>query len=302
MSTQFVTSVGRLIWCNKGGLGVPFDKDKAGKPLVDKNGNSKQKFDFGMAIPKGATTHFSQLVADLANGQRSEFGRTIWEEGHRGFTNGETQRPRFAWKIHDGDSTEMDDNGVRWCDKPNHPGNWVLTFSSMFPINCVDASGKNQIDPATIKRGYYIQVLGSVEANGDSQKPGVYLNHNAVALAGYGPEIVSTQDTSNVGFGGSALPAGASQTPVGGLSAAPAPAVIQPPVVAPIAQTALPVAQVPVTPRPGFLAPPPPTAAVPPLPKAAPVLTPKANGASYAQMVAAGWTDALLREHGMIAA
>lgn len=294
MSTQFVTSVGRLIWCNKGGLGVPFDKDKAGKPLVDKNGKSKQKFDFGMAIPKGATTHFSQLVADLADGQRSEFGRLIWEEAHRGFPNGETQRPRFAWKIHDGDSTEMDDSGKRWCDKPNYPGNWVLTFSSSFPINCVDASGKNQIDPATIKRGYYIQVLGTVVANGDTTKPGVYLNHNAVALAGYGPEIVSTQDTSNVGFGGSALPAGASSAPIGGL----APAVVQPPVAAP----APPVAQVPVTPRPGFLAPPPPPAAIPPLPKASPVLTAKANGASYAQMVAAGWTDALLREHGMITA
>lgn len=296
MSTQFVTSVGRLLWCNKGGLGVPFDKDKAGKPLVDKNGNPKQKFDFGVGYPKGATTHFSQLVADLANGQRSEFGRMIWEEGHRGFTNGETQRPRFAWKIHDGDSTEMDDNGVRWCDKPNHPGNWVFTFSSMFPINCVDASGKNQIDPATIKRGYYIQVLGSVEANGDSQKPGVYLNHNAVALAGYGPEIVSTQDTSNVGFGGSALPAGASQTPVGGM--------VQPPVAAPVAQTAPPVAQVPVTPRPGFLAPPPPRAvpAPPPAAPQSPRLNAKANGATYAQLIEAGWTDALLREHGMIAA
>lgn len=292
MSTQFVTSVGRLIWCNNGGLGVPQTKDKTGKPLTDKNGNPKQKFDFGIAIAKGATTHFSQMVAELANGQRSEFGRLIWEEAHRGFPNGETARPRFAWKIHDGDSTEMDDMGKRWCDKPNYPGNWVLTFSSSFPINCVDASGKNQIDPATIKRGYYIQVLGTVVANGDTTKPGVYLNHNAVALAGYGPEIAATQDTSDVGFGG-ALPPGASSAPIGGLTNQP------PPVVAPVAQTALPVAQVPVTPRPGFLAPSPPAAAVPPLPKATPVLTAKANGASYAQMVAAGWTDTLMREQGM---
>lgn len=280
MSTQFVTSVGRLIWCNKGGLGVPQTKDKAGKQLTDRNGNPKQKFDFGLAIPKNGTTHFSQLVADLANGQRSEFGRLIVEEAARGFTNGETNRPRFAWKIHDGDSVEMDDSGKRWCDKPNYPGNWVMTFSSQYAPNCVDSSGKAQIDPATIKRGYYIQVLGSAAANGDSAKPGVYLNHNAVALAGYGPEIVSTQDVGSVGFGGSAMPVGASQTPVGAL-AAPAPA-------APV--------QLAVAPRPAFLAPPP-----VPLPKT-PVLTAAANGASYEQMLAAGWTDALLRAHGMIAA
>jgi hypothetical protein len=39
---------------------------------------------------------------------------------------------------------------------------------------------------------------------------------------------------------------------------------------------------------------------VPPVAPAAPTLTAKAGGATYAQMVAAGWNDATLRQHGYL--
>ncbi|RLA18798.1 MAG: hypothetical protein DRQ56_06705, partial [Gammaproteobacteria bacterium] len=45
-----------------------------------------------------------------------------------------------------------------------------------------------------------------------------------------------------------------------------------------------------------------PPAAVPPVAPAAHVMTPKANGATYEQMITGGWTHELLVEHGMVAA
>ena len=62
-----------------------------------------------------------------------------------------------------------------------------------------------------------------------------------------------------------------------------------------------------VVPAPNFLAPPTMGVAAPPVSvpvapvPAGPVMLPDANGASYAAMVAAGWTDDLLRQHGMMA-
>ena len=56
-----------------------------------------------------------------------------------------------------------------------------------------------------------------------------------------------------------------------------------------------------VVPNPAFLMPPAPPLA-PPVPAAPPVrqMTAKAGGATYEQMIGAGWTDNLLREHGMM--
>jgi hypothetical protein len=43
--------------------------------------------------------------------------------------------------------------------------------------------------------------------------PGVYLNHDMIALSGYGDLIASGPNVSEAGFGGAALPPGASATP-----------------------------------------------------------------------------------------
>lgn len=61
----------------------------------------------------------------------------------------------------------------------------------------------------------------------------------------------------------------------------------------------------PVAPAHDFLTPPVPGMALPPAPPAPPVpagpqMTAAAGGASYQQMITAGWTDELLRQHGMM--
>ena len=136
-----------------------------------------------------------------------------------------------------------------------------------------------------------MQIAGSVSDNKPSQSPGVYLNYSLVSLQGFGPEISQGMNPAEAGFGQAPLPAGASPVPVGGMPAAapqPMPAAVS-------AQMAAPIA---VTPNPAFLMPPP--AAPVAAPPTAPVMTPKANGGTYEQYRAAGWTDAQLREHGMM--
>jgi hypothetical protein len=57
-----------------------------------------------------------------------------------------------------------------------------------------------------------------------------------------------------------------------------------------------PTAAAPVQPHPGFVT----GAAMAPPPAPVHQMTPLANGATYEQMIAAGWTDALLVQHGMM--
>lgn len=75
-----------------------------------------------------------------------------------------------------------------------------------------------------------------------------------------------------------------------------------PPVYAPNPVALQPAYAPPVAPAHDFLTPPVPGMAVPPAPPvpAGPQMTAAAGGASYAAMKAAGWTDELLRQHGMM--
>jgi hypothetical protein len=149
----------------------------------------------------------------------------------------------------------------------------------------------------------------------------VFVNHNAVALAAYGPEIFVGLDTTQVGFGvGTALPAGASAVPLGGgfnpapamappaavpTVGIPAPMAAAPSMTAPSIPTAPAAAPTMVAPSPAFLAaamPSPPALPAAPAVPTEPVLTPAgvAAGGSYAAFRAAGWTDVQMRQQGFI--
>jgi hypothetical protein len=334
---QFIlTPVGRLV---AGNLYKPNTTDAEGRPLLVKNGpqtgQPRQDWFFAVAIPKGAEQHWAQ----------TQWGGVIWQVGHAAFPQGQAQNPQFAWKIIDGDSTVVDAQGRRPCDREGYKGHWVLKWSSGFAPKIYNANGTQQIvEPDAVKPGYFVQVHGSVAGNGSMQKPGVFLNHSMVALAAYGPEIIMGPDPTAVGFGqGVQLPAGASATPPGGgfnpavpapggaaalppLPGAPAvPGAGAPPVPA-VSLPAPPQAPTAVQPHPGFLQPPAMPAATPPqagyastpaaqspgIPAVPPTLpassmgsvralTAKANGATYEQLIGAGWNDDLLRQHGMMA-
>lgn len=289
------TPVGRLVG---GSLYEPNTTDYDGKPLVVKTGPNagqpRQDFSFGVALPKSpGVTHWSQEA----------WGAPIWAEGHAAFPNGEAQRPDFAWKITDGDSAIPNKRGKKPCDREGYPGHWVIYFGGGYAPRVYNADGSQQImEPGAVKLGYYVQVFGSFSDNKPSASPGMYINHSMVALAAYGPEIVVGPDVSAAGFGqGVALPPGASATPPAGnfnpASPPPLPAGMPPaPPAPPVANTAPPAPPVAVAPNPGILTPPPVGDA------RNAKLTAAAQGARYEDLIAAGWTDALLIQNGLMLA
>lgn len=317
MSTQLLKQilfpVGRLV---QGSLYTPQEKDQQGNPLTIKTGPNKgqptKKWFFAVAIAKNpGETHFAH----------TPWGAEILAIGRAGFPQGQAESPTFAWKIEDGDSQIPNKNGRKNADREGFPGHWILNFTSGYAPKVVNTQGEPILEPGAVKLGWFVAVLGSVDSNEQSTNPGVYLNHNAVALMGYGKEIQTGPDLRAVGFDKLALPAGVSavplgapvmpagMTPVGAGAPPPPPGGIPgagaPPPPATVYQA--PPPQVPVQPSQTFIAagappPPPGAAAAPPPPPAAPTMqmTPKAAGQTYASFIAAGWTDANLRSHGYL--
>lgn len=247
--------------------------DSKGQPKVVKTGANKgqpyTEWSFGVAFQKGPETSWAQ----------TPWGALIYAAGIEGYPNGEVQMPVFSWKVIDGDSAIPNKKLKKPCDQTGYPGHWVVWFSSgaapkLYDIIGMPAGGQPKpLGEKQILPGDYVQVFGTAKDNKPSETPGVYLNHNIVALVGHGERISSGPDVNEVGFGGAVLPAGASTVPIGGMVA---PALL-PGQVAPLpVAAALPVAPAPATiavqPNPAILAaaitPPPPAAALAPPPPA----------------------------------
>ncbi len=243
--TQILTPVGRLV---QGDCFEGQTKDAEGNPLVVKNGpNAGQpRVDYfiAIAIPK-TDASYNELWAKIHGEKRAAFPSLFDASGN-------CINPKFAFKVTDGDSQVPNTKGVKPCDRVGFPGHWVLNFSGGYAPKCYTAGGAERIvDPAMIKRGYYVRISGTVKGNGSQQQPGIFLNHSMVELVGYGEEIVTGPDANAV-FGGTpvaALPAGASATPLAP-AAAPAMPGAAPTPAAPAPAPAAP-APAPAAPAPG---------------------------------------------------
>lgn len=215
--TQLLFPVGRMVF---GSMYTPQTTDFDNKPLLVKTGPSAgqptQRFNFGVAYAKNGTQHFSQ----------TPWGAILWQEGHSSFRGGEAQHPSFAWKVTDGDSTVPNKRQKRPCDQEGYPGHWIVSFSSSFAPKLTNADGTQQLlEPNAIQCGYYVEVYGNVSGNKTQSNPGIFINHEYVALSAYGPIINTGVDPRTIGFGGGQLPAGASQVPPSsGFNPAPPPA------------------------------------------------------------------------------
>ena len=285
--TYFTIPAGRYV---SGSHNVAKTKDHKGNPLIIKKGpdmgKPTQKFDFGVAIPKIKGVDWKQ----------TDWGQKIVAAATKAWPNGQFNLPTFSWKIEDGDSTVPNTKMKRPCDREGYPGHWVIYFSSSKAPQCVNSNGSAQVDPNSIKRGDWVQVSGSTKGNGDTDKPGMFINHHFLSFQWAGDPIVSGPDPSTLGFGTTPAPAGASTQPTGNFTA-PAPAAPSAPVqqfAPPPAAPAAPAAPVPVVPHTAIL--------TPPAPPAGPVMTAKANGMKYEDFIKQGWNDALLKEHGYLAA
>ena len=304
--------VGRLV---AGDLYTGSDKDADGKPRIIKTGpNAGQptiQFFIAVALPK---------TPGVAHWAHEAWGRQFWEVGNLAFPK-IAEGPQFAFKVVDGDSTVPNKKGIAPNTREGYPGHWVVSCTSSYPPKVVNADGSQYIlEKDAVKRGYYVQVLVTVDGNGSSQNPGIYVNPNIVSFQGYGPEIHTGVDPTSVGFGKGPRPAGLSAVPIGGTPGAPAPSA--PPAPAATSGYAAPLPPVPgvpgapaagngpvpaptgVVPAPGFLSPPAaPAAPPPPMPAPTPParqMTAKAGGYTYEAMLAAGWNDAALIANGMM--
>lgn len=297
---EFTSPVGRLV---AGDLWTARTEDFQGNPLTVKTGPNqgqpRQEYFVGLAIPKN-------------HPEWPAFHALIVQAARQGFPNlfdaaGNCQRSDFAFKVTDGDSTVMNRNNSRPCDKEGYPGNWVVSMSTSLGIKVVDQSLK-PILPETkaVKRGDYIRIAGSIAPNGNATNPGVFINPSFAQFSHQGDEIVSGPDAATV-FGANPLPsapAGAVTTPGPSLQPISAPANVGNPTAstatAPGISTPSPVsapapvapvsAPANVAPAHDFLNPQPPTAPVAPAPVVEQFLI---NGSVYSRdaLRAAGWTD-----------
>lgn len=196
---------GRIV---QGDLYEAQDKDQQGNKLTIKTGSNAGKervnYYFAVATPKTRGAWWEE-----------PWGAQVLAIANAAWPQGQTQNPKFSWKIEDGDSQMPNENNRKNADREGHPGCWILKFGSMFATKVFDTSGNPMLQPGLVKRGFWVEVLGSVEGNNNTQKPGVYLNHNMVAFRAPDKEIQSGPDPRAVGFGRSALPAGVTAAPVG---------------------------------------------------------------------------------------
>jgi len=277
MTDVITTPVGRLV---EGSLYKGNDRDADGNPLIYKSGKnagqSRVDFYFAVAIPKGSEAHWNQ----------TEWGQTVENVAKAAFPK-TYQRHDFSWKITDGDSTVLNKANRRPCDKEGFPGHWIIRFSRPFSPKIWNADGTKQLmDEDVVNLGDYVQVHASVAGNSSDKTPGVYINHLLVAFSGYGERILLGPDARTVGFGQSPLPAGASTTPPPGL------------VVSHTNQVTLPSTPVEIPPAyPQIL-----TVATPPPPPVVRVMLPAAQGLTYEQYKASGWTDEQMITNGIMSA
>jgi len=261
---EFTTPEGRIV------AGHPMEAhpvtDDANRPKVAADGTPRTSTYVGLAIPKGPETDWKQ----------TPWGQQIAAVALADWPNGEHGSPSFAWKVTDGDSAVPNKRGKKPCDREGWPGHWIIHASTELSVRChhKDKYEAHEViqNKAEIKRGDYGRLVLQVKGNAPAQSPGLYVNPILFSLDRPGVEIVSVDATSaKDAFGGGGTPA-----PAAGPSTPPA-----------------------VQPVPAFTATPP----VQPIPPAQPperTMTAKANGATYDAMIAAGWTDELLIQHGMM--
>lgn len=303
---NITSPVGRIV---AGSLYKGNTTDFDGKPLVVKTGANvgqpRVNYYIGLAIKKGPETHWAL----------TEYGKQIWAVGHTAFPQA-AQRPDFAWKIEDGDSTVPNKRNKRPCDNEGWPGHWILRLSSGFAPKIYRPENGQFVQETTegfVKPGYFVQVAFSVDGNGNQNNSGVYLNTQMVAFSAYGPEINFGPDVNEAGFGAAPLPAGASLTPPASALPMPAASAAQSAIGVPLAALPTATAGVPVVPNTQFLnVPALPTASVPvpavpvvPITTATPAspsrtMTAKAGGNSYEAFIAGGWDDAKLVANGFM--
>ena len=204
---DFTTDVARLL---SGNLATPSDKGYKGEK------RETPQYFFAIGIPKNAPRAV-QTLTDIQNHTFQSYGSM--GAGGAGVVQRMQSFPiastmpggataPFAWKIEDGDHPDN-------AGKEGWSGCWILKFTTTFPFGVCDQNN-NQLDPAAVKLGWWVEVAGNAVINGQTDHTaGIHLNPRFVRVVGYDKEITPGPSPDQV-FGAppAALPPGVSATPV----------------------------------------------------------------------------------------
>lgn len=325
---------GRVV---QGDLYEPQTEDQQGNKLKVKTGpnagQDRVDYFYAYAIPKaGEAAWWHTPWGGKIYGMARVSWPTLFD------AQGNCLHPNFSWKVLDGDDTRPNPDAQmrRNCDREGFAGHWVVRLSSGYATRIFTEAGEPLLQPGLVKRGFWVESIASVKSNGNTSKPGMYINHQYVAYRAPGKEIISGPDPRSLGFGKAPLPPGVTAAPIGATANLPAvpgapgvpgmppaahgapgypapPAAPQyapppPPAApqyAPPAAAPLPPPSVAVAAHPGFIAPPvpgaaPPVPTVPTLPAAppAPVACPLGAPAGFKMANLNGASYATFRAQG----
>jgi len=235
------------------------------QPVIDqKTGKQAVNFSFGIAVAKGnerswKETTWGTLIAREAESAWSRLAST----------------PTFAWKISDGDSNVPNKSGNVPCENEGYLGNWIIWFNNGWAPPIFESTTRRQLfDADLVVPGDYVEVYAGVRSNNSAQSPGLFMSPLAVGFLGKGERIETKASIVNVND----IPFGQQRVPMGAK-----PLIVEDDV--PFhPSTPLPPA------NPAFLD--------VPVPPTLPKMTAKASGLSYVDMIAKGWTDDLMIQHG----
>ncbi len=206
---NFHTPVGRFV---SGSLTERRDKDQNNRPIEP----DKQRFEFGVAIRKDdpGLMPMLQQIGQYAKGAYSHAPAVVAR-----IDQWFTTMHGFSMKVSDGDKPN-----ARGVVNPNTVGCFVIWYNTSMDVLAANASNQ-QIDIASIKRGWYVDVASNVSINGLlDHNAGVYMNPNCIRLIAEGDEILGglTVDAAleNAPVASTQLPPGA--RPVGSTPQPPA--------------------------------------------------------------------------------
>jgi hypothetical protein len=213
---DFFTPIGRFV---AGDVINKRTKDNDNRPIPE----DKQRFEFGVAVEKQAawallTEQFYPWLGQVLAADQNALTR---------MTNWFSTFDDFSMKISDGDKPNS--KGVV---NEHTRGHFVFWFSSQFAPNTYGPSNED-ISAEAIKRGFYVQVAGSIAPNGQpGDSAGIYLNGSMIRLMAEGDEIRGGGDPeaafggttgANVALPPGARPVGAGNGAAGAFGGAPAP-------------------------------------------------------------------------------
>src|SRR5687767_8719930 len=155
--TPVYISVGRLV---QGSVSEVYTKDQQGNP-------AKHPYKFmSIAVPKtdpSVRELFQAMITTAWQGYQNvpavaaevSAAWNLFQANQFPFVS-----QRFRWKVEDGDAPDN-------ASKEGMAGCWIIKLkTTLLDRPAVCDNNQNPIDPAAIKRGYYIDCAGSTSING----------------------------------------------------------------------------------------------------------------------------------------